>query len=228
MRLMLRSSLLVFGLVWIMTIHVTAQVSRQRVIFFGDSITELGVKPDGYITQLQSLIDNSRRGNGYELIGAGVSGNKIYDLYLRLDTDVLKRSPNVVVIFIGVNDVWHKRLLGTGTDLDKFGRFYEAIVDKLKAANSKLIFCTPAVIGERRDETNEMDGELNLYSQWIRDLAARNNIPLVDLRKLFHQYEIDHNTENKSSGILTTDKVHLNKTGNQLVAGEMWLVLQTL
>jgi lysophospholipase L1-like esterase len=30
-----------------------------------------------------------------------------------------------------------------------------------------------------------------------------------------------HNAENKESGILTTDRVHLNDAGNQLVAEEM-------
>jgi lysophospholipase L1-like esterase len=56
----------------------------------------------------------------------------VYDLYLRLEEDVLKKRPDVVVIWIGVNDVWHKTILGTGTDADKFEKFYTAIINKLK------------------------------------------------------------------------------------------------
>jgi len=41
------------------------------------------------------------------------------------------------VIWVGVNDVWHKTLLGTGTDADKFEKFYQAIIKKLKDKNIK-------------------------------------------------------------------------------------------
>jgi lysophospholipase L1-like esterase len=131
-----------------------------------------------------------------------------------------------VVIYVGVNDVWHKRLLGTGTDFAKFGKFYEGLYKKLQAANIKVIVCTPAVIGERTDNSNELDGDLNLYSNWIRTFAAKNNLPIVDLRKAFIQYNLEHNIENKEAGILTTDKVHLNAKGNQLVAKNIWTVIK--
>jgi lysophospholipase L1-like esterase len=204
-----------------------AQNLKKRVVFFGDSITELGVKENGYITKVGSLIKEKNLSDKFELIGAGVSGNKIYDLYLRLETDVLSKSPDIVVIYIGVNDVWHKRLLGTGTDFDKFGKFYEAITSKMQTAKIKVILCTPAVVGERTDFSNELDGDLNLYSKWIREFAAKNEFPLVDLRKSFLDYNLNNNKDNKASGILTTDKVHLNQKGNELVAQEIWKVLQT-
>jgi lysophospholipase L1-like esterase len=208
-------------------VSISAQ-NKKRVVFFGDSITELGVKENGYIVKLNSLIKEKGLTEKYDLIGAGVSGNKIYDFYLRIETDVLKQSPDVVIIYVGVNDVWHKRLLGTGTDFNKFGKFYEALVAKLQAANIKVAVCTPAVIGERTDATNELDGDLNLYSKWIRDFAAKNQITLVDLRKSFLEYDLKNNPENKESGILTTDKVHLNLKGNEFVAQEMWKVLQKM
>ena len=112
---------------------------KKRVVFFGDSITELAVKPNGFIQLLsQKLKENGIA--GYELIGAGVSSDKVYDLYLRLEEDVLKQKPDVVVIWIGVNDVWHKTLLGTGTDADKFERFYTAIIKKLKDNGYSCLF----------------------------------------------------------------------------------------
>lgn len=45
---------------------------------------------------------------------------------------MLKKEPAIVVIYIGVNDVWHKRTGGTGTDADKFERFYSAMIKKLE------------------------------------------------------------------------------------------------
>lgn len=138
--------------------------------------------------------------------------------YLRLEEDVLSKIPDVVVIYVGVNDVWHKTVLGTGTDADKFEKFYAAIIKKLQENNIKLILCTPAVIGERTDNSNQQDGDLNLYSQIIRNLAEQYRCSLCDLRKAFLEYNLKNNSTNSASGILTTDKVHLNEKGNQLVA----------
>ncbi|WP_080239710.1 SGNH/GDSL hydrolase family protein [Spirosoma rigui] len=192
-----------------------------RVVFFGDSITQAGVNPGGYIDKLKKMVPADQ----YELIGAGIGGNKIYDLFLRMDEDVLAKQPDVVVIWVGVNDVWHKATSGTGTDPDKFVKFYEAVIKKLQAANVRVILCTPAAIGEKTDMTNQQDGDLNQYSQFIRDLAKKQNLPLVDLRKAFQEYDLKNNPENKDRGILTTDRVHLNETGNQFVADQMKAVL---
>ena len=161
----------------------------------------------------------------YELAGSGISGNKIYDLYLRLDEDVLSKKPDMVVMYIGVNDVWHKRNAGTGTDPDKFEKFYTAIIKKLAVNNIKAVLCTPAVIGEKTDFSNEQDGDLNKYSNIIRSIADKNNLPIIDLRKIFLDYNLKNNPSNKESGILTTDRVHLNAKGNQLVAEEMLKVI---
>ena len=197
----------------------------KRIVFFGDSITEAGAKEGGYILKIGEALEKRGLANQYELIGAGVGGNKVYDLYLRMDDDVLAKNPDIVVIWIGVNDVWHKQTYGTGTDAEKFDKFYTAIIKKLQAKNIRVILCTPAVIGERTDYSNQQDGDLNKYSQIVRDLAHKYNCDLVDCRKVFLDYNLKNNPDNKESGILTRDRVHLNEEGNQLVADKMLEVL---
>jgi isoamyl acetate esterase len=86
--------------------------------------------------------------------------------------------------------------------------------------------CTPAAIGEKTDFSNSQDGDLNEYSKIIRNLGAKNNLQLVDLRKSFLEYNLNNNPDNKDRGILTTDRVHLNAKGNQLVADEMWKLIK--
>lgn len=189
----------------------------KRIVFFGDSITQAGVSATGFITKMKEALDNTAKGQ-YELVGAGIGGNKVYDLYLRMEDDVMAKNPDVVVIYVGVNDVWHKASSGTGTDADKFQKFYEAIIKKMKEKNAKIILCTMATIGERTDFSNQQDGDLNRYAQIIRDIASKNNLPLCDLRKAFLEYNLKNNPQNKESGILTVDRVHLNEKGNQLVA----------
>ena len=201
---------------------------KKRIIFFGDSITQQGAEPGGYINRVDSICRLESKSSQYEFIGAGIGGNKVYDLYLRMDSDVLARNPDIVVIYIGVNDVWHKASYGTGTDPDKFEKFYNAIIKKLQQKRISVILCTPAVIGEKTDFTNQQDGDLNRYSVIIRNLAAQNSLPLVDLRQKFLDYNKQYNTENKEQGILTRDRVHLNPKGNQLVADEMWKIIREL
>lgn len=191
-----------------------------KVIFFGDSITRAGVNPGGYITLMQDAL-RGKTNPEYELIGAGIGGNKVYDLFLRFEDDVLSKTPDVVVMYVGVNDVWHKQSSQTGTDPDKFIAFYAAMIKKLKASGIRVIVCTPAAIGERTDFSNAQDGDLNRYSNIIRELAQKYSCSLVDLRKAFLDYNLKNNPENKESGILTTDRVHLNPAGNKLVADLM-------
>lgn len=202
-----------------------AQEQPMKIVFFGDSITQAGVNPGGYIDVMKQMLEKAGIKDKYQLIGAGIGGNKVYDLYLRLEEDVLVHQPDVVVIWVGVNDVWHKRSHGTGTDVDKFEKFYVALVKKIQASGAKVIVATPATIGERTDFSNELDGDLNLYSRIIRTIAARFDCPVADFRKEFLQYNLANNPQNRESGILTTDRVHLNEKGNQLVADVLYKLL---
>lgn len=186
----------------------------KKVILFGDSITEFGTRPGGYVDLLKKDLDPAK----YEVIGSGIGGNKVYDLYLRMEEDVLNKKPDLVLIYIGVNDVWHKLRHNTGTDYPKFIQFYQALINKMQARGIKVVLCTPALIGEKKDGANEMDAELNRYSDAIRGLAVKNNLPIADLRKLFTTYEQENNAGNVEKGILTVDGVHLNDKGNRTLA----------
>jgi len=181
----------------------------KRILFFGDSITELLIQKE--------LVRQGRSGD-YELLGAGIGGNKIYDLYLRMDEDVLVKKPDVVFVYVGINDVWHKTLLGTGTDKDKFEKFYRALIRRLQANSIQVVICTPTVIGEKINGSNPQDTDLDAYSAVIRRLANEEKCTLVDLRAAFMDYLKLQNTTNKESGLLTYDRVHLTDQGNQLVA----------
>ena len=49
---------------------------------------------------------------------------------------------------------------------------------KLKEKSIAVFICTPAVICEKWDNTNEQDGDLNKYSNIIRSIAKKNNLTL--------------------------------------------------
>jgi len=193
-----------------------------KILFFGDSITEMGVKQKGYIDLLKSKLIETKQIEKYQLTGSGIGGNKVYDLFFRMEHDVINKEPDVVVIWIGVNDVWHKSMFGTGTDINKFELMYSAIIQKLQKKGIKVYCCTPACIGEKIDHSNAQDGDLNEFSKLIRKIALETNVGLIDFRKAFLDYNLKYNLDNKYQGVLTFDGVHLNDKGNQLVADMMW------
>jgi lysophospholipase L1-like esterase len=221
----------ILSIILLLSLSVTSFTTLEnpkRIVFFGDSITQAGVNKTGYITKMAEMLGTLGLASKYELIGAGIGGNKIYDLYLRHEEDVIAKKPNIVIIYVGINDVWHKTSSRTGTDADKFERFYSALIKRLQKANIQVVICTPTVIGEKFDSTNENDGDLNAYSNIIRKIASENQCKLIDLRKAFMSYEEKNNIENKASGVLTTDRVHLNEAGNQFLAETMWETIKTL
>lgn len=192
----------------------------DKVVFLGDSITQGGNGPKGYV----GLIREKFKEAGVEVLNAGISGNKVPDLTRRLQKDVLDKKPTLVVIYIGINDVWHgendpKR----GTSKADFDTGLRAIIEKIGAAGGKVVLCTPTVIGEKAE--NKLDKQLDEYSDVSRKIAADLKLPLVDLRKAFLDHLKANNPENKEKGILTGDRVHLNDAGNKLVADTILKVI---
>jgi isoamyl acetate esterase len=194
----------------------------DRIVFLGDSITEAGVRPKGYVTLIKNALAERHKDLGIEVIGAGVSGNKVPDLQKRLDRDVLKKNPTLVVIYIGINDVWHgENNPKNGTSKERFEEGLKDVIGKIKDAKANVLVCTPSVIGEKQAGQNKLDAQLDEYSEISRNVAREMKVPLCDLRREFQDYLKQNNPGNKESGILTNDRVHLNETGNRFVADAM-------
>jgi isoamyl acetate esterase len=200
--------------------------SRERIVFLGDSITQLGVKPNGYVTLIQDSLQKEHQGMNIEVIGAGVSGNKVPDLQKRLRRDVLDKHPTVVVIYIGINDVWHWVTPGLkGTTKEDFESGLKDIIALIHNAGARVVLCTPSVIGEKNDGTNPQDTMLVEYSKVSRRVASETGSTLCDLHGAFVAYLKTHNLSNEEKGVLTVDRVHLNDEGNRFVAAQ---ILKTL
>ena len=48
------------------------QDGKKKIVFFGDSITQMGVKKGGYIDLLNNRIASNGQTNQFELLGAGI------------------------------------------------------------------------------------------------------------------------------------------------------------
>ena len=191
----------------------------ERIVFFGDSITEAGDGPGGYVRLIADSLHARYPDRDIEVIGAGISGNRVPDLLARVGPDVLDKDPTAVVVYIGINDVWHWGLYNRGTPEEDFERGLRTLADTLQSAGADVVLCTPSMIGEKADGSNAQDAMLDEYAQISRRVAEEEGLAVCDLRTEFVEYLKQHNPENRSEGVLTTDGVHLNEAGNRFVAG---------
>ena len=194
--------------------------NRNTIIFLGDSITQSGDKPGGYVTRVRDTIKTRGASSNVEVLGAGISGNKVPDLEKRLERDVLSKNPTTVVIYIGINDVWHS-IRKQGTPKDLFSQGLRSIVNRIQRTGSRVILCTPSVIGEKASGENPLDEMLDDYSNVTRTISQELGTGLIDLRASFRDHLAQINTHNFENGVLTTDGVHLNEAGNAFVAKKM-------
>jgi lysophospholipase L1-like esterase len=191
----------------------------EVIAFFGDSITAAGAGNGGYCKLIMEEIAKQKPDLGVKPVYAGISGHKVPNLQGRLDPHVLAHKPTVVFIYIGINDVWHSGN-GQGTPKDKYDAGLRDLVKRINDAGAIVVLATPSVIGEKTDGSNKFDAMLEEYSAISRKVAEDTGATLCDLRKAFIEHLKEHNKENKESGILTSDTVHLSAAGNQFVADQ--------
>lgn len=198
----------------------------DRIVFFGDSITEAGAKEGGYVQLFAGDLRQRRPGLEIEIVGAGISGNRVPDLLARFERDVAAKEPTVVVVYIGINDVWHHQH-GRGTPREEFESGLRDLLGRIEAAGARALLCTPSVIGEKPPGENALDGMLDDYAAVARRVADAAHVPVLDLRRRFvtalaalasQEGQGAQDGARAEQGALTTDGVHLNPAGNRLVA----------
>ena len=184
------------------------------IVFLGDSITQAGDRPEGYVTLVDFYCEVS--GHEVNVINAGISGHKSNDMLARLQRDVLDHHPTWVSISCGVNDVWHQSSGRRGVPLPEYKKNMTEIVDRCLDAGCKVLLLTATPIYE--DLHSKENRMLIRYNAFLRALAREKHLLLCDLFEAFaEQYKHKKTAEN----ILTTDGVHMNPKGNRLLAREI-------
>jgi lysophospholipase L1-like esterase len=189
--------------------------SPPHIVFVGDSITHQGGASGGYVDLIKQAYPD--RAIAYY----GLSGGRVADLWTGKCNwsqtipyaAILKTAPTILVLYIGVNDIWHE----PPTSPEVFQSHLAELVSQAKQSGAIVILATPAVIGENRKE-NPKNPMLEEFSQLAEAVAAARSVIFCNLRQAFMDYLAMHNVADADRGILTTDGVHLNTAGNQLVA----------
>src|SRR5579862_8277893 len=148
-------------------VDAAALKQGDKIVFLGDSITAGASGATGFITLIKKTLDDKHKEWKIETVNAGVGGNEINNLQARVDKDVIAKKPNVVFIYIGINDVWHH----DKPDLVKFEAGLKEIIEKMTKINARVILCTPTVIGEKNGGVNQKDKHLDELSDVSRKVA---------------------------------------------------------
>lgn len=184
----------------------------QKIAFLGDSITQAGWgSPGGYVR----LVISGLEANGIKAapVPAGISGHKSNQMLERLSRDVISKQPDWMTLSCGVNDVWHGK---NGVPLDQYKTNITAIIDQAQAANIKVMILTATVIGEELENENNL--KLAPYNDFLRTLATEKKCLLADLNATF---QTKLKASAKPGRVFTSDGVHMNPAGDQLMATDI-------
>lgn len=212
-------------------------------VLYGDSISK-GVVYDEvkgrYIVLKESfanIVSDNLKGVIHNL---GKFGNNIIRGQQKLEADVLKRNPDIVLIEFGGNDCdfdWDaiannpEGSFSPKTELTVFENTLNSIVDYFKKLDIiPLLMTLPPLDSDRYFKwvcKNNSDAEKNVlkwigdinrifhwqeqYSVKVEEAAKRNNVQLIDVREAF----LNHNEYNR---YLCIDGIHPNKEGHKLIA----------
>lgn len=164
---------------------------QVTIVAFGDSITEITFHTRGHMNWVGLLSEAifEKYGNGVcTMINSGKCASSYTDALKRLDNDVLRFKPDLVILAFGMNDA------GRGEKyLDTFRNEVRECVSRIRTAcGSEILICTPnpivTVNGLPLPKEQPVPGKpletinrpLKLYSEALVQLAKELNCPVVD------------------------------------------------
>ncbi len=202
----------------------------HRIVCLGDSITQFGDGPNGYVGLLRAYLAQVSAPNGIEVLNAGVSGNTASDELGRFDRDVMQKKPDLLTISVGVNDVWHgfdnTHPQGggpNGVPLTQYRANVETMVRTAQKAGVVVVILSPTVIGE--DLNDPRNAMLTGYTAALQDIARRHKCLFVDFQRPFQTYLDLYRTTGHTDKLLTVDGVHMNDWGNRFMAATILTTL---
>ncbi len=173
-----------------------APPSANRVVFFGDSITELwGRHAPGFFQA--------------DVIDRGISGQTTAQMIGRFRADVIDLKPQIVHILAGTNDIAGN----TGpTSLSRIEANIETMVDLARSHHIAVIIGTipPARRFDWRTDIAPIP-RIAAYNLWLIGFARREGLTLVDYYALLDD---GHGAINAA---LSDDGVHPNAAGYALI-----------
>ena len=213
-----------------MTISQTSKISMQKddvILFQGDSITDAGREKDtktpntspmmgsGYVIQAAGELLFKHAEKNLTIYNKGISGNKVYQLAERWNTDCIDLKPNVLSILIGVNDFWHTKTGGYQGTAKTYEDDFRALLKRTLTAlpNVKFIIGEPFAVTGVRAVDNSWYPEFDRYREAAGKLADEFKAAFIPYQKVFDE------AQKRAPGVYWThDGVHASLAGAHLMA----------
>lgn len=187
-----------------------------RIVFIGDSITDAGRDRedpqslgDGYV----SLLAPELTAAGATVRNLGIAGNRAVDLAARWEADLLPTAPDLLTVYIGVNDMWRRFDQDDPTSAEDFEARLRPLLERVVAAHApRLVLMEPfflPVTPEQAAWLDDLDGKRAV----VRALAAEFGAELVPLHEVFTAAAAEHPVAE-----LAPDGVHPTPLGSRLIA----------
>ncbi|MGB8691721.1 MAG: SGNH/GDSL hydrolase family protein, partial [Microcoleus sp.] len=202
---------------------------KRKIVTIGDSITEAGKYPGGYVWLLERYLNALYPEGQIEIINAGISGNKATDMQARFQKDVIEKKPDLVMINVGVNDVWHAFFdfqnlqfypqgnLPTGVPLAEYREKLTQMVEAASSAGIRVVLLSPTPIREVLDGPE--NHRLQEYIAAMREIGLQNKCLFIDLNAPFREViGTFQKHAGKTLNLLAADGVHPNPSGYRIMA----------
>lgn len=193
------------------------------LVFVGDSITDAGrdrTDPtslgDGYVQLVADEL--ARRGASVRIVNAGIAGNRVVDLERRWQTDVTSESPDVLTVFVGVNDMWRRYDQGDPTTAEAFEATYRRLLDAVLAARAavgagpRVVLVEPFLLPVREEQEAWL-GDLEGKRAVVHRIAAEIGAALVPLHEI-----LTAAARADGPASIAPDGVHPTVRGSRLIA----------
>ena len=190
---------------------------KKKIIFFGDNVNELDMRPGGYISWFIDGMKEEGEEDHYLILQSIKTGENIYDLYQRLDDNVLLKDVHTVFMYAGVQDVLDKYEKGAGTDLQTFINLYSTIIQKLVNRNIRVIIGLPAPLLKAEFSEN-MLSSMAQYNEAIKSICEEYNLTLIDFERI--------RLENLES--TANNKNHPELSVNRAIGITLWKIFKEL
>lgn len=204
------------------------------ILFTGDSITD----GNRYKKKSQEWDLNHQIGHSYAyiingLLGSlypdrnfsfknrGISGNRIIDLYARINGDLLDLKPDILSILVGVNDGPIDLNAFKPTPSERFEQLYRMFLTEIQAnlPECKIVLMEPFICnaGKLRENFEEWEDCIYKYAAIVKKLSKEFNTIFIPLQEKFNQACL-----NKKAEYWSWDGIHPTENGHGLIALE-WL-----
>ncbi|MCI5871734.1 MULTISPECIES: SGNH/GDSL hydrolase family protein [Streptococcus] len=199
---------------------------QDRIVFFGDSITEWGRDKEdaqslgyGYVHFVASHLLFHYPDYRFEFFNCGIGGDKVADLNARIH-DCLDLHPTVLVLMVGINDVWHnvgQESFGSQTEQDRFeGEYRKLLTSLVRAGLQRILVLEPFVLPYPMDR-QEWRVDLDPKLQIIRRLVKEFGLEFVALDGFLNEQAILYSAQYYTGD----DGVHPTLAGATVIGHEV-------